>query len=195
MKKILLFLMAVFTLSACHRQKPTPVTEPIDRIINVDEFISADNADMASKYENYVWYETQVVLNNFLDEEYEGVAEVTNVFQVTTGDGTSYDTKVIMYTHNTSEDHVEEINSFWVEDFPLLEVELGYEQALAQLNAVNCIKPHSRQVCLRREIGPLPCNAQWVFGNTHKQLYIDALDGRFRENSPAFPLGQSKWPQ
>lgn len=195
MKKILLFLMMTLVLGACHHKKTPATVEPINRVVNVDELIQSDNADMSSKYESYIWYETQAVLNNFLDEEYEGVNEVTNVFQVSTGDSTSYDTKVIMYTHNASGDTVREIHSFWVEDFPLVEVEVGYEQALAYIMAVNTIKPHSKQVVLRREIGPIPCNAQWVFGNIYTQLYIDAVDGKFREHSPAFPVGQEKWPQ
>ena len=196
MKRLLfLLLMACTMLCACHRNSKTADPVVLDRILNVDELTSSDNADMTAKFGDYTWYETQVLVKNYLDAEYDGVEEVTNVFQVATKDSDNYDVKVIVYNHTLTKDNTYEINGFWFGDFPLEEVEVSYEASVALFYAVNDVKPHSKHITLRREIGPINCNAQWIYGNVQMQRYVDAVTGKYSENSPAFPLGQRKWPQ
>lgn len=184
--------MAAVMLCACHRHKTPANVDQIDVVVNVDEFISSDNADMSAKYEKYVWYESQVVLNNYLDGEYEGVESQTNVFQVTDESG---DPRVIRYIHTTNGTEIQEVSGFWIEDFPIDNVEVNFEQALALLNAINLPKPHSKNIVLRKPMGPNSCNTQWVCGNIQSTLFVDAVTGKISETNPAFPLGQGKWPQ
>ena len=185
MKKVFLFLMAALLLCACHKTKSAQVKP--DNVINVSELISSDNADMTSRYDDYVWYETQILLNNFIDDEYAGVSEVTNIFQIVESEGDSYDTKVIRYTHNGTSDTREEIPGFWVEDCIIDTVAITFEHSLDIINQVNFAKPHSKHVVLRRELGPVINNAQWIYGNIQSQLYVDAVDGIVRDSSPSFP--------
>lgn len=184
MKKLIYLFSMLVLLCSCHHKHQPKSVEPIDRVVVVDKFIDSDNADMSAKYEDYTWYEAQVVLNSYLDAEYNGVESVTNVFQVIAEDG---DPHVIRYNHTLTSDVIEDTPGFWIEDFPLENVEVSFDQALYLLNEVNIVKPHSKQVCLRRPIGPKACEAQWVFGNIHSTLFIDAVDGKFSETNPAFP--------
>ena len=95
----------------------------------------------------------------------------------------------------------ETVHGFWVEDFPMNEenIAVSYQEAYEKLMAVNLPKPHTRQVVLRKQIGPKPCNPQWIFGNLREQLYVDAVTGEVRDYNPSFeglnfgtPLGE--WP-
>jgi hypothetical protein len=53
--------------------------------------------------------------------------------------------------------------------------------------AANAPKPHSRQVVLRKEVGPNSINPQYIFGNFQAQLYVDAVTGDVKTKNPAFP--------
>lgn len=184
MKKLIYLFSMLVLLCACHHKQQPKNVEPIDKVVVVDECINADNADMSAKYEKYTWYETQVVLNNYLDSEYAGVETVTDVFQVLEEDG---DPLVIHYIHDKVSTTINEVSGFWIEDFPLEVIDVTFEQSLAFINEVNLPKPHSKQVCLRKPIGPNDCNAQWVYGNIHSTLFVDAVTGKISETNPAFP--------
>jgi hypothetical protein len=50
---------------------------------------------------------------------------------------------------------------------------------------------------LRKEVAPLDCNPQYIFGNKRAQLYVDAVTGEVKDYNPAYkgftmPLGE--WP-
>ena len=52
---------------------------------------------------------------------------------------------------------------------------------------------------LRKQVGPVDANPQWIFGNLHSQIYVDAVTGAVSKDNPAFdglnlgtPLGE--WP-
>ena len=51
----------------------------------------------------------------------------------------------------------------------------------------NIPKPHSKNVVLRKEIGSLDANPQYIFGNSQAQVYVDAVTGEVRGYNPAFP--------
>jgi hypothetical protein len=53
--------------------------------------------------------------------------------------------------------------------------------------AVNFPKPHSKHVTLRNPIGPVAINTQWIFGNVHEQIWVDAVTGECANSNPAFP--------
>lgn len=174
--------------------------------INVESIISTDKEDMYLNYkEDYRWFETQMVLKDFLDDEKcDGTVEkVSNVFQVVEGDEKCMDVHVIMYNHTSGVDttDVEVIHSFWIEDDPLNSepIKITYKEAFKRLMEANIAKPHSRHCILRKEIGPKDCNPQYIFGNTHETVFVDAVTGKVSGKNPAFdggdfgkPLGE--WP-
>lgn len=189
MKKIILFLMASVLLlgavscTSCNQEKQKMETV-VEKTIQSDRTYMCDNYGCANR-----WYETTVQLNEYLDEDCTGtVYGVTNVFQVAEEIGDGYDTRVVMITHSAEAMQVKEVHGFWVEDYPLdaSDVKITYRQAYERLMAANFKKPHSRNCVLRKEVGPVECNAQYIFGNTHAQLYVDAVTGEVSDINPAF---------
>jgi hypothetical protein len=171
----------------------------------VENLISLDRQAMYVAHGgDYRWYETGVQLKNWLDEENDGTVDmVVNVFQVIEEyDSTSFDTFVYKYQHFSDGSVNEEgIHGFWVEDYPLNEevIKVSFKEAFEKIQEVNYPKPHTRQVVLRKQVGPVDANPQWIFGNLHSQLYVDAVTGEVRPTNPAFgslnlgtPLGE--WP-
>lgn len=209
MKKLFVFitsLLIMMGISACTctQQKKEVVESTVTELV-VENVVSTDRQAMTLAHGgDYRWYETGVQLKNFLDEENDGSIEmVVNVFQVIERlDSTSFDTFVYKYQHFSDGSFNEEgIHGFWVEDYPLNEeiIKVSFKEAFEKVQEINLPKPHSRQVVLRKSIGPVDANPQWIFGNIHSQIYVDAVTGAVSEEDPAFgglnlgtPLGE--WP-
>ena len=171
------------------------VVNPIenDSVIVVDKVIGNDFGEMFNKYgkNDFRFYETDILLNNFLDEEYDGIAELVNIYQVATRlDSTSFDTQVYKIQHFPGgETFRDSVKGFWIENYPIdiTEIKVSYDSAFALINQVNLPKPHSKHVTLRQPIGPFACNTQWIFGNIHEQIWVDVVTGEIKESNPAFP--------
>ena len=195
MKKVLLILLCSVLLMSC--KKHVDVKEVAK--LNVENTISTDRQYMYLNYgDDYRWYETCVLLKNFLDEDCDGtIEEISSVFQVVTQiDSTSFDTQVIMTNHTLDGSQTDVKEGFWVEDYPINNDSIiSFKEAFDKLMATNCVKPHSRHCVLRKEVGRYDANPQYIFGNTKAQVYIDAVNGNVNEKNPAFvggPLGE--WP-
>ena len=188
-------LACLFMMScSCEKNKPTEDVAVNDSTAGfvVENLTGMDRQKMFQDYgKSYNWYETCIVLKDFLDsEETDGtVTGVSNIFQVSEEKGSGVDVHVIMFTHVEDSTQVDVINSFWVEDFPMNEdaIKLTFKEAYDRVMAANAPKPHSRQVVLRKQIGPNPINPQYIFGNQTAQLYVDAVTGDVRTKNPAFP--------
>ena len=188
-------LACLFMMScSCEKNKPTEDVAVNDSTAGfvVENLTGMDRQKMFQDYgKNYRWYETCIVLKDFLDsEETDGtVTGVSNIFQVSEEKGSGVDVHVIMFTHVEDSTQVDVVNSFWVEDFPMNEdaIKLTFKEAYDRVMAANAPKPHSRQVVLRKQIGPNPINPQYIFGNQTAQLYVDAVTGDVRTKNPAFP--------
>ena len=207
----LLLMIGVNSCNSCSRPASGEVAVADSVLVDsvlvdsafVEKAINLDKEAMFLKNANYRWFETGVVLKNWLDEENDGSIEmVVNVFQVVEViDSTSFDTYVVKFQH-VGEDVIEDsVHGFWVEDYPLNEevIKVTFKEAFEKLNEVNYPKPHSRQVVLRKEVGPVDANPQWIFGNMHYCLFVDAVTGAVTDKDPAFgglnlgtPLGE--WP-
>ena len=187
MKKILFILLAFLTMSSCNPRKnhAEEVKKSTELIV-----ISADRQYMYFNHgTDFTWYESCIVLKEYLDEDPSGeVSSVSNVFQIYEKGEIGTDTHVLLISHTLDTMAIDVKHGFWVEDFPLNEeaITLSFKAAFNRLMATNCPKPHSRQVVLREEIGPIPCNPQYIFGNSRCQVYVDAVDGTVRETNPAF---------
>jgi hypothetical protein len=214
MKKFLVFLMSIMLMigvsscNSCTKGQAEPVDQTDTTVVvavpTVEEIISLDKQAMFLNHaENYRWFETGVQLKNFLDEENDGAFDlVVNVFQVVEKyDSTSFDTFVYKYQHVGEDVFEEAVHGFWVEDYPLNEeaIKVTFAEAFQKVQEVNLPKPHTRQVVLRKQVGPVEANPQWIFGNLHSQIYVDAVTGAVSKDNPAFaglnlgtPLGE--WP-
>ena len=189
---------------ACDKNKPVvPVNEEKAELI-VENVISTDRQDMFMNYaEDYRWYETCIVLKDYLDSENvsDTVVSITSVFQTMVEKEESVDTRVVLISHTVDTSFVEIEHGFWVEDLVLNEelVQLTFKEAYQKVMEVNYPKPHSKQCILRKPLGPINCHPQYIFGNIKAQLYVDAVTGGVTDTNPAFygtnfgtPLGE--WP-
>ena len=164
----------------------------VTAVLNVEHTIATDRQTMYLKGGDYRWFETCILLPEFLDSE-DATSDpvmVSNVFQRVAEQGNGYDTWVYKFQHFADGTClVDSVRGFWIEDNPLNEdvITLKYADAYEKIMEVNSPKPHSQQVCLRNPVGPLACNAQYVFGNVHEQLWVDAVTGEVKNSCPAFP--------
>ena len=217
MKKFFMFLLGImlmFGMASCDPKNSKKNLEAVDTTevvedsiaaLNVEHLVAMDRQDMYLNHnKDYRWYETCIDLVDFMYEDCDGtIAGVANVFQAVEdyGDG-SFDTYVVLFAHANNGNNSKEIkHGFWVEDFPMNddEIKVTFEEAFQKINEVNLPKPHSKHCVLRKQIGPKACNPQYIFGNTHAQIYVDAVTGAVSKDNPAFgglnlgcPLGE--WP-
>lgn len=209
MKKLFCILMSLAIIVGVSSCKCTSDSkkdaDPAVAELVVENVISTDREAMTLAHGgDHRWYETGVQLKNFLDEENDGAIDmVVNVFQVVEKyDSTCFDTFVYKYQHFSDGTVAEDsVHGFWVEDWPLENevIKVTFKEAFEKVQEVNLPKPHSRQVVLRKEVGPKVANPQWIFGNLRSQIYVDAVTGEVRATSPSFdglnigtPLGE--WP-
>ena len=189
----ILLILGINSCNSCSGPKEDVSGVPA----TVENLISLDRQTMFTKYaEDYKWYETGIQLQDFLDEENDGtIALVVNVFQALEEKEGGYDTFVVKFQH-IGDDVIEEaVHGFWIEDFPMNDEDIAvtFEEANEKVMAVNLPKPHTRQVVLRKMIGPKPCNPQWIFGNLQSQIYVDATTGEVSDVNPAFPEAVYAW--
>lgn len=197
MKKILrlsLLMLSVCLLvgfTSCDPKNKTQDAVVVAELTSVENAISTDREYMALHYTtDYRWYETAVVLTDYLDAESQtgAIESVENVFQVVTADDSGGDSKVFIFNHTNEGVKTITYDGFWIEDFPLNDeaIKLTFLQAYEKVMATNSPKPHSKKCVLRLPIGPKSCNAQWCFGNIQEQLWVDAVTGEVRNFNPAF---------
>lgn len=182
---LIVFIAVVIASCCCHRK-----AEPF----SVESVTRADEKYMSDEYKNSTikWYETQITLKNYLDEDYPmEIESVETVFQaVVPISDTSCDTYVVRTAHQPdgSEERVTS-HDFWIEDAELVGLFLSFETAYNKLMEANCPKPHSKKCTLRKELGPngTDTNAQYVFGNREIQVYVDAVTGKVSLHNPVYP--------
>lgn len=197
----MLMLTISFGMTSCdscssQKNSSNQNTETVDSInknteMIVENLISTDRQAMFNKYGgDYRWFETCIMLNDFLDKENDGsLAEVVNVFQVVINRNEGLDTKVYKFQHFADGTCAEDsIHGFWIEDYPMENeaIKVTYKDAYEKLMQVNLPKPHSRYVTLRKQVGPKECNPQYIFGNLKQQIYVDATNGNVSDINPAF---------
>ncbi len=195
MKKnfILTLLMSIMLFCSCTGCSNKEENKKIDNdsVPSIEQMIINDTDSMQAKGNKFVWYETLILLNDYLDEENDGSwSEVVNIFQGIKEYERSADATVYKFQYFANGTFANDsVKGLWVEDNPLIDslIKVPYDSAYALVNRVNFPKPHSRHVCLRNPVGPKSCNPQWVFGNINSQIWLDAVDGTIRTSNPAFP--------
>lgn len=211
MKKFLGFLLmlsmtlCMVSCNGCGQPKDNPSADTVlvdtalvdtihmSNVIDIEHAIAMDRQAMYLKFgDNYRWYETDMRLPYFLDEE-DVTSEpeiLVNIFQSIIEEGNGFDTWVWKFQHFPDGTVLtDSIQGFWIENFPLNEekFELTYKEAFDRMMEANFPKPHSRNAVLRNPIGPIGINAQWIFGNISEQIWVDAVTGDVKNSNPAFP--------
>lgn len=203
MKKFFLILAGIivglcvanFTISQCEGSKEdveTVDTADIDGVISVENYLIKDFATMDTVAAKYVWYETCIKLTGEVDTlEAVSFEMVSNVFQVTTQVGESFTTDVYCGKHVDGKEWFDiKKNAFWVEDCDMTIYKdslITFEQAFDALQKANCSKPKSVFCTLRKQVGPVDANPQYIFGNENRGLvYVDAVTGDVSTINPVF---------
>lgn len=185
MKKFLMLMMASVLLlgatscTSCKREKQNNETM-------VEKSIKTDYAYMETTYEDFVWYEAQVVLDNFIDEDNEAsVNSVANVFQYLDTAGQPH---VVIFTHSSDGCDTSYHDDFWLEDCVIepSDIKITFNEAYDWLMKANYKKPHSNKCALRKSVGPYDSNPQYMFGNIYSTLFVDAVTGNVSDTDPAF---------
>ena len=220
MKKLLIAAVAATLIfTACEKVKKTTTSETTTTTDNktlvsdikgaaltLENTISADRQYMFNTYgKDYAWFESSIILNNYLDEECDGsIASITNVFEYVVDKNVSIDPIVVLSTYTKDGKHtIETGEGMWVGDVVLKDedIKLTYMEAFWKMQGSNLPKPHSLHCVLRNPLGPKMCNPQYIFGNTRTQIFVDAVTGECKATNPAFegfedklkaPLGE--WP-
>ena len=205
MKRLILFMVLLFIglgIISCNSNKQKKEIKPDTVGLVVENTISTDREYMylhAGK--NYRWFETQVTLKNYLDEDSTSsdVEKIVSIFQtINEVDTCSFDTYVYSFTHEGGKTEIVCVKDFWIEDLILddQKINLTFKDAYNRFMMADCPKPHSRFCTLRRQLGPIPANPQYIFGNIKEQVFVDATTGDVSTVNPAFgfsrPLGE--WP-
>ena len=191
-------LLGFSSCNSCSKQEVQPTEETAEVVkpaekanLVIENLVSMDRQDMYANFaKDYRWFETCVVLKDFLDEDCDGtVTGVSNIFQAVVEKDNGADVFVVMYTHTPDTSAIEKVHSFWVEDLPMENeaIKLTFKEAFEKVMQTNAPKPHSKHVVLRKELGPINCNPQYIFGNQRAQLYVDAVTGDVRTDNPVFP--------
>ena len=196
MKKLIyvfVVILALIGISSCKCQSDNQTSEPVceQSELIVENVVSADKEKMFLDYgSDYRWFETCIVLNDYLDEADScSINGISNIFQVVTEMEGGADVNVIMFTHAGDTTDVQVVHTFWIEDSPMNNdsIAVTFTDAYEKVMEVNLPKPHSKHVVLRKEVGPLETNPQYIFGNQESQIYVDAITGEVKDYNPVFP--------
>ena len=141
MKRILSVLMIAFmaiSLTSCNWFKKSEQTKEQP---TVETYIESDMKYMAENYgEVYVWYETEVIYNDFLDEENDGSIEsIKSVFQHEKVVDSGAYVKVVTITHNGDLMDVEAVDGWYAECYNMRgkELPVTFKDAYDAIMAVN----------------------------------------------------------
>ena len=204
MKKILFIIgaiavvigLSIFGFNKCSSKDNSTKTElnsDIDGVISVENYIAKDMAVMDTISSDYVWYETNIKMTGEVDTlDIPSLDMVSNVFQVITKfSETSFNTDVYCGKHTGGKDWFDvKKNAFWIEDYDLMPYKgklISFTEAFERLKQANCPKPKSAYCCLRKQVGAVDCNPQYVFGNDQRGLaWVDAVTGAVSTVNPAF---------
>lgn len=162
-------------------------------VLDVEHLIALDRQTMYVNYkDDYRWYETEILLPEFMDSDSatSNPEMIVNVLQSVVEKGNGADVWVHKFQHFKDGTVVHDsIQGFWIEDYALNDeaIKLKYTEAWDRMMQTNSPKPHSKYVTLRNPIGPVAVNTQWIFGNIHEQLWVDAVTGDVKNSNPAFP--------
>ena len=192
MKKVIYFLTALAVVAGLASCKCTREQEPV--VLNPEATISADRDAMAAVDSTYRWFETRAEYDNFFDADTTlTLNKVESIFQVAVEDSLGVKTYVYDFVHELGVEDAdpEVIEGFVLDDMPLntVEVALTFDEALERMMEANLPKPHSTKAVLRWELGPKQgVNAQYIFGNTEAQVFVDAVTGDVTDKNPVYDV-------
>lgn len=140
------------------------------------------------------WYESSVTMENTYTagSENNKIESIINVFGVAV-ESLRYMAAIMIYHTGNTRNVVEYKNSIWLSDNDMYQrtdqIVKTFKQAYDIMMNSDYPKIESRQCVLRAALGPNGATTppQYIFGNIHTQLYVDAMTGAISNISPVFP--------
>lgn len=172
-------------LDACSPSDPTDARSASQLIIDsLAAHVDSINSD-------YLYFETSFELTNTADSlDSFSVSKIQSIYQVVDTATSTPTVFVVNYLVDSATVSWKVLEgAFWTEDVNLRskDVKLSPEDAFSTLLASNVAKPHSRFIVLRCPLGPVACDAQYIFGNTDSGIvYVNAKTGKVTTIDPAF---------
>ena len=202
MKKVFITLMAAVAVMMgvasckCTPDNQEPVEPAVEQVgLVAENAVSMDKEHMFLQYsENYRYYETTAVLDNYLDADTTyTVARVENVFKALVVSEGSTDTKVVIFVHTLDGGEPQEYeHAPWLGDAELNDevVKLTFADAIERVFEANCPTPHTRYIVLRKPLYPAG-NPKYIFGQG--LLFVDAVTGEVTD-ATGFKMPLGEWP-
>lgn len=183
-------MMAVFAIcmTSCHNgEKSDPSSARSASQLILDSL--ADHVDSISS--DYLYFETSFELTNTADSlDSFSVSTIQSIYQVVDTTTSTPTVFVANYSFDSATVSWKVLEgAFWTEDVDLRskDVKISPEDAFSVLLKSNVAKPHSRFMVLRCPLGPVACEAQYIFGNTDSGIvYVNAKTGKVTTTDPAF---------
>lgn len=190
MKKLLFLMMAVIAISltSCHKgEKSDPVVPRSGSQLIIDSL----TAHVDSVNADYLYFETSFELVKTVDSlDSFSLSSVQSIYQVVDTTSMTPTVFVANYSFDSASVSWKVLEgAFWTEDVDLRskDVKISAETAFSILLKSNVAKPHSRFIVLRCPLGPVNCDAQYIFGNTDSGIvYVNARTGKVSTTDPAF---------
>lgn len=190
MKKLIFLMMTVFVIcmTSCHKgEKSDPIAVRSTSQLILDSLA----AHVDSINSDYLYFETSFELANTVDSlDSFSVSTIQSIYQVVDTTTSTPTVFVANYSFDSATVSWKVLEgAFWTEDVNLRskDVKLSPEDAFSALLKSNIAKPHSRFMVLRCPLGPVSCEAQYIFGNTDSGIvYVNAKTGKVTTTDPAF---------
>lgn len=190
MKKLIFLMIATVAvcMTSCHKDKKVePVATHTATQVIIDSL--ADGMDSVSA--DYRYFETTFELASELDSlDSCRVVKLQSIYQVVdsaAGKPSVYVADFLVDSTKLTWTVLE--GAFWTEDVDLRhkDVKLSLEAAFDTLMKSNVVRPKSKFVVLRCPLGPVDCDAQYIFGNDKAgTVFVNAKTGTVSTKDPAF---------
>lgn len=190
MKKLIFLMMTVVAMcvTSCHKgEKSDPVPHQSASQVILDSL--AAHVDSVSV--DYQYFEASFELVSTVDSlDSFSVSSIQSIYQVVDTVTSTPTVFVANYSFDSATVAWKVLEgTFWTEDVDLRskDVKLSPEEAFSKLIESNVVRPHSRFMVLRCPLGPVACDAQYIFGNTNSGIaYVNAKTGKVTTTDPAF---------
>ena len=156
----------------------------------VEQYIQDNFEDPTSVVKH--WWESEMTMSKFYTDPEAADNKVEKVVNVFTVYGNNTATVLMIYHTGDLRVVAEHKKAAWIEDLDLYtrseELVKTFDEAYELMLASDYNKPHSRQCALRAAVGPHGATTppQYIFGNMHTQLYVDAKTGTVLNYNPVF---------
>lgn len=209
MKKLIFGILAVaiaagvfFGIKSC-KDDPETFSNYVESVVDsntvymqhiVDSLNKLELADSSGVSFELMHYETEVELVGEVDTLVVFTPRIiTNIYQITGTDtiNSCSTTSVYILTNDSTGLINVDLHegAFWVGDCNMMGYKKGicFEKSFYLIKKSNCVKPKSKFITLRQNLGPQIDDPQYIYGNESRGLiFVNATTGSIRVENPLY---------